>query len=153
MGLFKTDEEKAAEKAERDRANAAYAQQQAEAQRAFLAERAAAAEAATPLGQAARATREGLPFLELQLEISELAGEAGMGAASANERQSTDHVQILGQVEAMGWRLEHAGYVFVETGLISTDKVLVSGQATAVRGKTVGIYLFRRVATPPASSG
>jgi hypothetical protein len=96
--------------------------------------------------------RDGATFLELQLEVNRISGDAGMGSATGREQRSTDHVTVLSQVEALGWRLEHVGYVFVETGQISTDKFLVTGQATAVNGKTVGIYLFRRATTPPASA-
>jgi hypothetical protein len=153
MALFKTDEEKAAERAERDRANAAYAQQHAAAQAAFLRQKADAERAANPLGQAELALQSGLGFLEIQLEVSRITGQAGFGEKSATEQRSTEHLRILEQVEAMGWRLEHVGYVFVMTGEVSTDKVLVSGQHTAVNGKTMGIYLFRRTVPVVASAG
>ena len=43
----------------------------------------------------------------------------------------------------LGWRLEHAGYFFMMTGETSTARVFVSGEATAISGVTVGVYLFR----------
>jgi hypothetical protein len=50
---------------------------------------------------------------------------------------------ILGEIEKLGWRLEHAGYYFMVTGETSTDRVFVSGEATVISGVTVGVYLFR----------
>jgi hypothetical protein len=145
MALFKSDEEKAAEQAERDRAAAAYQQQQADA----AAARAQQAHAATPIGQAEQATRDGLAFFEVQLVVGRSTREASWGTTSGGEEHSTQHLGVLGQIEALGWRLEHAGYVFVQTGESSTQKILGTGQQIAVSGSTVGIYLFRRV-TPPA---
>ena len=49
----------------------------------------------------------------------------------------------LGEIERLGWRLEHAGYFFMITGETSTARVFVSGDNTAVSGVTVGVYLFR----------
>ena len=43
----------------------------------------------------------------------------------------------------MGWRLEHASYFFMITGETSTARVFASGEATAVSGVTVDVYLFR----------
>jgi hypothetical protein len=41
-----------------------------------------------------------------------------------------------------GWRLEHVGYVFHETGSVSRDKMLSTGQTATVTGETWGIYVF-----------
>jgi hypothetical protein len=43
-----------------------------------------------------------------------------------------------------GWELVTAPFVFVETGQESRDKFLSSGQNVAIKGATVGYYLFRR---------
>lgn len=40
-------------------------------------------------------------------------------------------------------RLENVGYVFQETGIVSKDKLLSSGQTGQVAGQIMGIYLFR----------
>jgi hypothetical protein len=50
----------------------------------------------------------------------------------------------------VGWRLEHAGYFFMVTGETSTARLL-SGEATAVSGVTIGVYLVRRTAEPAAT--
>lgn len=54
---------------------------------------------------------------------------------------------MLGQIEQVGWRLEQASWIFMETGQSSRDKFLASGQLTVVTGQVVGIYLFRRLGT------
>jgi hypothetical protein len=38
------------------------------------------------------------------------------------------------------------------TGETSTARVFMSGEATAVSGVTVGVYLFRNAAASPAAS-
>jgi hypothetical protein len=47
----------------------------------------------------------------------------------------------LAAVEAVGWRLEHVGYVFSFTGLTSE-----TGEVSRISGsETIGIYLLRSV--------
>jgi hypothetical protein len=53
---------------------------------------------------------------------------------------------VLGQIEQLGWHLEHAGWTFIETGATSSDMIFGSGQGTVTQGEVTGIYLFRRVA-------
>jgi hypothetical protein len=40
------------------------------------------------------------------------------------------------------WHLEHVGYYFMITREATTGRVL-GGDATAVNGVTIGVYLFR----------
>jgi hypothetical protein len=54
---------------------------------------------------------------------------------------------VLGQIEELGWHLEHASWVFMATGESSRDKFLASRQQTVVSGEVVGIYLFRKAWT------
>jgi len=51
---------------------------------------------------------------------------------------------VLGQIEAAGWRLEHASWVFVPTGEKIRDDVLAGEKHTVVSGGITGIFLFRR---------
>jgi hypothetical protein len=55
----------------------------------------------------------------------------------------TCSARTLGEIEKLGWRLEHAGYFFMITGESSTQRVFASGDNTAVSGAAVGVYLFR----------
>jgi hypothetical protein len=51
---------------------------------------------------------------------------------------------LLSQIEDVGWTLHTAQYLYVQLGEESRDKWLSSGQRVAIRGKIVGMYLFRR---------
>ena len=64
----------------------------------------------------ARAARtRGSQFLEIQLEIAESSRDVRFGEADSGQRTARDHGEILTAIEAEGWRLENAGYVFVPT--------------------------------------
>jgi len=129
--VFKNAEERAAARRERE---AEQAREQEERKRdAFLA---------TPVGAATAAKEAGQPFFEIQLEVGSHTGSAGFGSA-AGRRTTSSSAATLGEIEKLGWRLEHAGYYFMITGETSTGRVFVSGEETAVSGVTVGVYLFR----------
>lgn len=70
-------------------------------------------------------------------------GTAFLGSAQGH-RTTGSSAGILGDIERVGWRLEHTGYFYMVTGETSTKKVLISGDQTAVTGITFGVYLFRR---------
>jgi hypothetical protein len=65
------------------------------------------------------------------------------GDPTTKTRASGGQTVVLEAIENEGWRLEHIGYVFQETGIVSRDKLLSSGQTGQVTGQIVGIYLFR----------
>ena len=145
--MFKSSEEREAARREREAAAA-----QAEAERAEWARRAAvererAQWLASPLGAATAAMEEGQAFFEIQLEVGGHTGSAGFGATDS-QRTVASSAAILGEIEKLGWRLEHAGYYFMVTGETSTARVFVSGEATVVSGVTVGVYLFRNTRLP-----
>lgn len=131
-------QERAAEqaRAEAARAEQARAAQQQRQRDAFLA---------TPVGAATAAREAGQPFFEVQLEVGTHTGSAGFGSADGR-RTTSGSAATLGEIEKLGWRLEHAGYYFMMTGETSTDRVFATGQATAISGVTVGVYLFRNAA-------
>jgi hypothetical protein len=139
MGMFKSDEEKAAEKAERERVEAA----RQKALQAAAVEAAEHKRIAGPVGQAEVAKQAGLRFYEVQLDVGMTSGSATFGEATGTETRSSTHLGTLGEIEALGWRLEHVGYVYQVTGEETTDKFVTTVQRVAVSGKTVGIYLFR----------
>ena len=135
MAMFKTPEEKEDEQARAQAAVAEQARQAAEA-------RDRAAWLASPVGAATAAKEAGERFLELQLPVGGHLGQASWGTATG-ERTVTSSAAVLGQIEEVGWRLEHASYFFMVTGESSTDRFFLTGQETAVSGQTVGVYLFR----------
>jgi hypothetical protein len=140
--VFKSAEEREAERREREAAQAR--EQAARAEQARLAEEQRKREAflATPVGAAALAKEEGQTFLEVQLEVGGHVGSAWFGSTEGR-RTATSSAAILGEIEKLGWRLEHAGYYFMVTGETSTGRVFLSGEATAISGVTIGVYLFR----------
>lgn len=101
--------------------------------------------AASPLGRAEAAHEAGDGFYQLELDISHLSGASGLGSSTGRIRHSGGRPDLLGQIEDIGWRLEHAGYVFVETGATTTNRALGTGQGMVTKGVVRGIYLFRRV--------
>jgi hypothetical protein len=152
-------QQRAAEKAEREeRKKAEQARRQQEAAAAAEAKHRAQQEKAflaSPVGRATTAFGEGAGFFHIQLEMSEIGRSGldtvlGYSGGLGVERKRGGHSDVLAQIEDVGWRLEHVGYVYMETGQISRDKLLSSGQQVATLGKTVGHFLFRR-AEPSAA--
>ena len=71
-------------------------------------------------------------------------GPLGLQAALGADAKAKE--PAIEQIERAGWRLEDAGYVFQQTGSVSRDKFLASGQQEAVSGRVLGVYTFRRAA-------
>jgi hypothetical protein len=140
--MFKSAEERAAERREREAEEAREQAAQAERARAAEEQRKREAFLATPVGAATAAKEAGQPFFEVQLQVGSHVGSAGFGSADGR-RATSSSAATLGEIEKLGWRLEHAGYFFMMTGETSTARVFASGEATAISGATVGVYLFR----------
>jgi hypothetical protein len=142
MAFGKSPEDKAAEAAAKQAQEAETARQAAAAklaqdQRAFDA---------SPLGQAMTAKSQNQGFFEVQLRVGSSQRVSSMFNADPNgtgTNQVATHAGTLAAIEAVGWHLEHVGYIFMITGESSSDRILGTGQNTAVSGETVGIYLFR----------
>lgn len=149
MALFRTPEEREQEaqrRAEDARRAAAHTRMLEEA--AADARRREAC-AASPIGRARLAHERGDRFFQIEIDVSVLTGEASTFGSSDNRVTPTgDDSDLLGRIEDEGWRLEHTGFVFVETGSTSTDRLLFTGQGTVTRGVVAGVYLFRRAAAP-----
>ena len=133
--MFKSAEERAAERQKREA-------ELAEKARLREEERERAAFLATPVGAATAAKEAGQQFFEIQLEVGAHVGTSGFGSTDGR-RTASSSASILGEIENVGWRLEHAGYFYMITSETSSDRVFLTGQATAVSGVTVGVYLFR----------
>ena len=148
--MFKSAEERAAERRKREAEQAREQAALAEQARAEEEQRKRDAFLATPVGAATAAKEAGEPFFEIQLELGGHVGSASFGSA-AGHRMTSSSAATLGEIEKLGWRLEHAGYYFMVTGETSTSRVFVTGDATAVSGVTVGVYLFRNTASPESA--
>lgn len=140
--MFKSAEERAAARREREAAEAREQAALAEEARLEEEERQREEFLATPVGAATAAMEAGEAFFEVQLEVGSHLGSAGFGSIDGHHSVSSS-ASTLGEIERLGWRLEHAGYLFMITGETSTARVFVSGDNTAVSGVTVGVYLFR----------
>ena len=137
MAFGKTAEQKAAEQKAKAERQAAQAEERRRQQ--FLA---------TPVGQATTAKEQGQGFFEIQLTVGSSQRDStilGGNNFAYSKTTTATHAGTLAAIEAVGWRLEHVGYVFVVTSESSRDKFMASGQQVAVSGETVGIYLFRNV--------
>ena len=84
-------------------------------------------------------------FFQLTANISQIEGRSSdFNYSQSTQTRRFNATDTLGQIEEMGWHLEHVGYVFVETGEIARAKVMSSGSVARTQGYVEGIYLFRR---------
>jgi hypothetical protein len=137
VAFGKTAEQKAADEQQKALERAAKDQERARQQ--FLA---------SPIGQATTAKEQCQGFFEIQLKVGSSQRDStvfGSNNTNIAQTKTQTHAGTLAAIEAVGWRLEHVGHVFVVTSESSRDKLLSTGQQTAVSGETVGIYLFRNV--------
>lgn len=149
--VFKSSEERAAARREREAEQAREEAARAEQARVAEEQRQREAFLATPVGAATAAKEAGQTFFEVQLEVGRHTGSASFGVADGQHTTASSAV-TLGEIEKLGWRLEHVGYYFMVTGETSTSRVLVSGEATSVSGATVGVYLFRNTSSPESAA-
>jgi hypothetical protein len=99
----------------------------------------------SPAGQARAAYERGDQVFQYEFDVQNVqATVVPMVTAAAKRMRSTDPSEILSAVCDEGWELVNGSFVFVQTGSESRDKFLASGQQVAVRGTTVGYYLFKR---------
>jgi hypothetical protein len=134
VAIFKSEDEKEIERQAREAERAAREAQQARAK--YLA---------SPIGRAEAAYQARQAFFQLTMNISEIQGRAtDWDFSQSTQTRRFNSSDLLGQIEEMGWHLEHVGYVFVETGEVARSKVMSSGSVTRTHGYVEGIYLFRR---------
>ena len=137
MAFGKTAEQKVADETQKAAERAA--KEQERARREFLA---------SPIGQATTAKEQTQGFFEIQLKVGSSQRDStvwGTNNTNISQNKTETHAGTLSAIEAIGWRLEHVGHVFVVTSESSRDKLLSTGQQTAVSGDTIGIYLFRNI--------
>jgi hypothetical protein len=96
-----------------------------------------------PVLQARLALDAGSKIFQVSLPLSKTAAMVGALTPATTATKTAEHGSVLDAIESVGWRLEHANYVYRVTGSISRDKLLSSGQQEAVSGEIVGIYIFR----------
>lgn len=96
-----------------------------------------------PVDRARAAFENGERFFQAQLIVNEMRVISPSFTKVDNMLHETEGVtRILGDIESVGWRLEHVGYTLMEKAAMSSLGQHVSHSWTA--GQTIGIYLFRR---------
>ncbi len=135
-----TDEEKAErsaakEQQRRDGAERARLEQIEEQRQAFFG---------TPAGLARLAYERSDDVFQYAHDVMSQKAIIVAMVGSTTAKTTADPVEILNSVCREGWELVNGSFVFVEQGQQSRDKFMASGQNVAIRGTTVGYYLFRR---------
>ena len=147
----KSEEEKAADAARKEEERAAQAarkdeerQAAEERKRLEAVERAKREFFATPAGQARTAYEVGDHVFQYAIDVMSQEAIIVAMVGSRTSKKTSDPVAILNSVCHEGWELVNGSFVFVEEGQQSRDKFMSSGQNVAIKGTTVGYYLFRR---------
>jgi hypothetical protein len=100
---------------------------------------------ASPVGQAARAKLRGDHFFQIELDDAAIAAYAE-SEATGTGRRARHTYDLLGQIEELGWHLEHVAWWPVDSEQPTTELTSEpTSQATAAVGDTEhvrGVYLF-----------
>jgi hypothetical protein len=99
---------------------------------------------ATPQGQARLAFERGDHVFQYEIDVMNQQAIIVAMVGSTTSHKRVDPTWVLNSVCREGWKLVNGSFVFVEQGQQSRDKFMSSGQNVAVKGKTVGYYLFKR---------
>ena len=98
----------------------------------------------TPVGRACTAFERGDHLFQYAHDVESQDAVIVSMVGSTTNRSSSDPSEILNAVAREGWELVSGSFVFREQGQQSRDKFMSSGQNVAIKGTTVGYYLFRR---------
>jgi hypothetical protein len=98
----------------------------------------------SPAGQARAAFERGDHVFQYSMDVMSQQAVIVAMIGSGTSKTTTDPVRVLNSVCHEGWELVNGSFVFVEQGQQSRDKFMSSGQNVAIKGTTVGYYLFRR---------
>jgi hypothetical protein len=98
----------------------------------------------TPPGQARLAFDRGDHVFQYSLDVMSQQAIIVAMVGSTTSQRSMDPTAVLNAVCHEGWELVNGSFVFVEQGQQSRDKFMSSGQNVAIKGTTVGYYLFTR---------
>lgn len=98
----------------------------------------------SPQGKARTAYQRGDLVFQYVLDVMTQSAVIAVMIGSATTKEHTDAVGVLNAVAREGWELVSGSFVFVHEGSQSRDKFMSSGQNLAVKGRTLGYYLFKR---------
>jgi len=94
---------------------------------------------------ARRAFENGDAVFQCELELQATTGKAAdFGAGTYSSTAASDVNPALNAIAAQGWKLASSSVAFVHESTDSRDRLLRSGQAAAVSGRLVGVYVFTR---------
>lgn len=96
------------------------------------------------VGMARAAFRRGDHVFQFAQNVESQEAHIVAMFGSTTTRKASDPSEILNAVCKEGWELINGSFVFREQGQQSRDKFFSSGQNMAIKGTTVGYYLFRR---------
>ena len=132
------------EQAQADAAKAQKRQEDETQRRAKEQEKAEKAFARTPAGEARAAFARGDYVFQYSTDVMNQQAIITHMVGSTTLQKTSDPIAILNSVCLEGWELVNGSFVFVEQGEQSRDKFMSSGQNVAIKGQTVGFYLFKR---------
>ncbi|WP_040896321.1 hypothetical protein [Streptomyces griseoaurantiacus] len=98
----------------------------------------------TPVGQARQSFERGDLVYQCSIDVMSQQAVIVAMVGSTTTQRTKDSAVVLNAVCREGWELVNGSFVFVEQGQQSRDKFMSSGQNVAIRGETVGYYLFKR---------
>lgn len=99
------------------------------------------------LNLAQNAHARGDVLLQLQVDVTLLTGESSSWGSAGNTASSDENIgYFLGEVERIGWTLQHTGYTFVESGATTSARIFGTGEGVVNHGAVLGYYVFRRAA-------
>ena len=98
----------------------------------------------SPAGQARTAFERGDQVFQYSMDVMTQQAIIVAMVGSNTSKRTADPVDVLNSVCREDWELVNGSFLFVEEGQQSRDKFMSSGQNVAIKGSTVGYYLFRR---------
>jgi hypothetical protein len=98
----------------------------------------------SPPGQARTAFENGDDLFQTSFSVMSQQAIIIAMVGGTTKQRANDPTAILNAICREGWEFVNGSFVFVEQGQESRDKFLASGQNVAIKGTTVGYYLFRR---------
>jgi hypothetical protein len=107
----------------------------------------------SPVGMAHSAFERGDLVFQFSIDVMNQSAVIVKMVGSTTTKKTADPVEVLNAICREGWDLITGNFVFVEEGQQSRDKFMSSGQNVAVKGRTVGYYLFKRCETNRQNAG
>jgi hypothetical protein len=104
---------------------------------------------ATPVGQAARAKLRGDRFFQIELDGATLAAYAETVPAGGGRRVRRT-CDLLGQIEELGWQLEHVSWWRVGDDIGGDDVAAHAARHAPGADHVRGVYLFHAVSSAPS---